>query len=258
MILPVVFALATSASIAVHAEPGSSAPPASPASASDASKPAAASPVPPAVTAPGASTTGSTLSNLVAEAIKRKLDKVNANKGAPIELPPKSGAAADGPVPLAPASGGVRPESSMMSDSLAAPAAVESPVVPAARAVPDAGMLTGGARMMIGAPTDGSPSYIRVAPEVGKQNAESAKPAAPFKDNPLARSTDPMEAGSDSGSAVSEPGANHNLLDVFVGAWDVTANFDTGPGQPPETASGTMTNSWALGGAGCARNTTAR
>jgi len=153
--------------------------------------PAAAEPQPPAaavrqptIKAPstGGAPVNGALSNLVADAIKRKLDKSAAKNGGPVEQPAQSGAAAAASI----GPGGTTPDPSMMGG--------------------------GGTRVMMGSPTDGSPSYLRVLPT----DAETA-PA-----NPLAPSTDPMESGGATSAAAAEPGVNHNLLDIFVGTWDVS------------------------------------
>jgi hypothetical protein len=179
--------------------------------------------------------TNAALTSLVAEAIKRKLDRVaSAKTPGGIELPPSRDASPDTAQPMiTPAPGGM-PMTGPMT-------------------LPDLTMMAGGAKMMMGAPADGSPAYVRVAAD--SKNPAPAPAAAPSTAggqfppaNPLARPTDPMEAGTEPAAAASEPGTCHNLLDIFVGTWDVTANFDTGPGQPPETASGQMSNSWQLDG----------
>jgi hypothetical protein len=183
------------------------------------------------------------LTNLVAEAIKRKLDKAAANN---------AGGTVD--VPSSPANAAA-PSTGPMSDP---PLAMNMPSI----STPDTTMLSGGARVMMGSPSDGSPSYVRVLPSPTPAGAPITKPtpatppaAAPIANtakaapaNPLANSTDPMEGGTDTAAAAAEPGVNHNLLDIFVGTWDVSANFDNGPGQPSETANGSMVNSWQLGG----------
>lgn len=178
----------------------------------------------PAPTAPNSGA----LTNLVADAIKRKLDKAAAGKGSGIvELP---GAAPTSGAPTEPSPGMYIPN-----------------VMPGGPigGGPDPSMLSGDAKMMMGSPTDGSPAHVRVL----TQEAAQAPAAAPkAQANPLANSTDPMEAGTNAAPAAAEPGANHNLLDIFVGTWDVSANFDNGPGQPPETASGQMSNTWQLDG----------
>lgn len=181
-------------------------------------------------TAPG----NTALASMVAEAIKRKLDRVAAAKttGA-IELPPAKDTSPEATPPTMTAPSGMP---------------LMGPMT-----LPDLTMMAGGAKMMMGAPTDGSPAYVRVAadsknPAPVQAVAPSTAGAQPPSVNPLARPTDPMEAGTEPAAAASEPGPCHNLLDIFVGTWDVTANFDTGPGQPPETASGQMSNSWQLGG----------
>lgn len=60
------------------------------------------------------------------------------------------------------------------------------------------------------------------------------------------------DAGGASGEVpvwqqLARPSAAHALLDVFVGTWSVEGKFDTGPGEPPATATGTMTTTWTLG-----------
>lgn len=174
----------------------------------------------------------SALSNVVAEAIKRKLDRVAATKtGGGVEVPASPSdstafTAAPTMVPFTPS---------------AAPA--EGPT----GGSPEPSMMSNGARVMMGSPTDGSPSYVRVN---SSPKSDAARPDSVAAQNPLAPSTDPMETGGSTGShaAASEPGPQHTLLDIFVGTWDVSANFDTGPGQPPETASGQMVNAWQLDG----------
>ncbi|HYD00922.1 MAG TPA: DUF1579 domain-containing protein [Phycisphaerales bacterium] len=165
---------------------------------------------------PGSAPVNGALSNLVADAIKRKLDKTAARNPGAVEQPAAQATAAASMAPIGP--GLTTPDPAMMGG--------------------------GGTRVMMGSPTDGSPSFVRVlSPDGGAaSNAETA-PA-----NPLAPSTDPMESGGATSAAAAEPGVNHNLLDIFVGTWDVSANFDNGPGQPPETASGQMVNSWQLDG----------
>jgi hypothetical protein len=171
---------------------------------------------------------------MVAEAIRRKLDKVAAAKisggvqvpNAPSTTPAFTSPTMEAPLAMPFGPGGGSPEASMMS---------------------------GGARVMMGSPTDGSPSYVRNAAPSTADTKGASTPAVvntikPIDRNPLAQPADPMEAGTDSAAAASQPGPNHNLLDIFVGTWDVSANFDTGPGQPPETASGQMVNTWQLEG----------
>lgn len=60
------------------------------------------------------------------------------------------------------------------------------------------------------------------------------------------------DAGGASGEVpvwqqLARPSAAHALLDVFAGTWSVEGKFDTGPGEPPATATGTMTTTWTLG-----------
>jgi hypothetical protein len=40
----------------------------------------------------------------------------------------------------------------------------------------------------------------------------------------------------------------HDRLDILVGTWAVKGVFDSGPGSPSETVSGTMINAWELAG----------
>lgn len=210
------------------------APAATPAPATPAAdaQPAAAPLRQPAVPVADAPTQGA-LSSLVAEAIKRKLERAAASTGSAIALPGT-------PVP--------------------APTEDQPPVDPARTVsfgpgggAPDPSMMGSSARVMMGSPTDGSPSYTRVlapqagAPELSGASAPAQGGTAPAAANPFAPVAQP-DSAFEVPPAAADPGMNHNLLDIFVGTWDVSANFDNGPGQPSETASGSMVNSWQLGG----------
>lgn len=197
--------------------------------------PAPAAPTAPAPAQPQPAAAQSPLADVVARAIKRKIEQAQGQQRATttgIELPPVGGVAA-------------APAMAPIPSSLA-PTPTAQPQVPTAVGAPDPSMLATGARMMMGDPTDGSPRYVRVigAPAEPGTGAPATVAANPF----AAPAHDPMEVGTQNAAAASMPGTHHNVLDVLVGVWDVSANFDAGPGQPPETASGRMTNSWQLEG----------
>ena len=44
------------------------------------------------------------------------------------------------------------------------------------------------------------------------------------------------------------PGANHKLLEPFVGSWNVATTWWEAPGAPPSLWTGTSENVWVLGG----------
>lgn len=259
----------TTSAVAPATTPAEPAPQAATAPAPVTPTPAAAAPIPtPAVPAlsidprtagaalkqpaSAAPATNGALSNLVADAIKRKLDRVAANKAnGAIEVPGSNAAPSTGTNAFS-TPGNYAPALN--------PAPAYDPQFGPGGGSPERTMMSEGARVMMGSPTDGSPSYVRVAasstdapaaaPGAAPPAAPTAPTPAPVKTaaaNPLAAPTDPMEAPA-SAAAASAPGPQHNMLDIFVGTWDVTANFDTGPGQPPETASGQMTNAWQLEG----------
>lgn len=46
----------------------------------------------------------------------------------------------------------------------------------------------------------------------------------------------------------AEPGAEHTVLDAFLGTWNAQVTLQMEPGLPPTVSQGVMTNSWALGG----------
>lgn len=241
-----ILAIAAAAPFVASLDPASDAPAASPpvASAPAASTPVTSAPAtatPAAMPAPSTAPVAETpahgsLSSLVAEAIKRKLDRAAATTGGTIALP--------GTPMLAPLD--------------------DQPSIDPARTVtfgpgggaPDPSMMSSSARVMMGSPTDGSPSYSRVlTPQAGTPElGAAASPAATAAQGGAAPAANPFAPAAQPDSAfevppaAADPGMNHNLLDLFVGTWDVSANFDTGPGQPSETASGSMVNSWQLGG----------
>lgn len=48
-------------------------------------------------------------------------------------------------------------------------------------------------------------------------------------------------------ASLSKPGASHQLLDVFAGAWDVKITFWSGPKAGPQDSRGTSLLTWILG-----------
>ncbi|MFN0012254.1 MAG: DUF1579 family protein [Phycisphaerales bacterium] len=75
------------------------------------------------------------------------------------------------------------------------------------------------------------------------------KPAAPAIKAPA----DAVKAAADAAMMeafmkASTPGEHHKLLEPFAGTWDCKAMFHFDESQPPEQTSGTMKNSWVLGG----------
>lgn len=86
--------------------------------------------------------------------------------------------------------------------------------------------------------------FIARPPEGGMPEIPAAEPVAAPK--PVVIDTgDGME---DAWVKAGRPGPNHDLLDIFVGTWNVEATFDNGPGHPVETGSGAMVNTWQLQG----------
>src|SRR5262245_36694771 len=61
-------------------------------------------------------------------------------------------------------------------------------------------------------------------------------------DTPTAQRPDQK---SDAKQRQTEPVAEHQKLDQFVGTWDVSGTGDEG-GEAPKTSSGTLTAEWAL------------
>lgn len=175
------------------------------------------------------------LSDLVAQAIRAKLDRAAKNRatGGTITLPGSN--------------------TSEPFDTGTLPGGMGGASFGPGMQTPQPDMMTGGTRVMMGAPGDGNAAYTNIVPS--GQRAESGTNPAPAVNDSFksqsgtpAASAESADSGSESAASAAQPGANHNLLDIFVGTWDVSANFDTGPGQPPETASGQMVNSWQLEG----------
>lgn len=61
------------------------------------------------------------------------------------------------------------------------------------------------------------------------------------------RGVQPSELSPTGWAALTRPGASHQLLETFVGAWDVTVASSAGPLSPPDTSHGTSRSTWILG-----------
>jgi hypothetical protein len=72
-----------------------------------------------------------------------------------------------------------------------------------------------------------------------------ALPAAAQQDQQMSAE---QKAAMEAWMKYATPGANHKLLEPFVGTWSVTMTFWEAPGAPPNTSQGTSENTWVLGG----------
>jgi hypothetical protein len=61
------------------------------------------------------------------------------------------------------------------------------------------------------------------------------------------RGVQPSELSPAGWVALAKPGEAHELLDMFVGTWDVTVSSSSGPLSPADTSHGTSRSSWILG-----------
>lgn len=88
---------------------------------------------------------------------------------------------------------------------------------------------------------------VLATPSGGTGRAEGTKgaSAAGTKEHDMAQpSEDEMKLWIEAGT----PGANHRMLDQFVGTWEGKTTFWMAPGAPAQESTGTMINAWTLDG----------
>jgi len=61
------------------------------------------------------------------------------------------------------------------------------------------------------------------------------------------RGVQPSELSPSEWVALSKPGVEHELLETFIGVWDVTVVSSRGPLSPSDTSYGTSRSTWILG-----------